>query len=218
MVWGNLRTHYFFFQIGYKLASTQQAEQVFKRFYPAERFAPPHLDGLSENDITSSDEPVRLPEAPPAPLNVKLYYTPEELNALALQFAKLTPDETFSVAELQGYLLNKKWDPQGAVVGMSAWSKSQLEEKARIKELKAKKRLQLAQKRKMVKELNDGTSRIPEENMKNNHNVESDDAWWIRSLFQSFFFFLSAKPSIIQLYKVVCNNWAYYAIYTYVVL
>ena len=124
-------------------------EQVFKRFYPAERFT---LDEASAGELPSG----HLAEVLPSPLKLRRYYTFEELDALALGFAKLTANEAYSVAELQGYLLTNKWDPQGAVDGLSSWMKYQEEEKARIEEAKQKKRSQAAQKRKAAKESNIG--------------------------------------------------------------
>jgi chaperone BCS1 len=140
-------------QIRYNLASTTQVEQVFKRFYPAERFAlPQFLDDLSGNDLTS--------EIMPSTLKLKRYYTSKELDALAIEFAKLAADEMYSVAELQGYLLTNKWNPHGAVDGLSAWMNYQEEEKARIEEAKQKKRSQAAQRRKAAKESYDGSSSV----------------------------------------------------------
>ena len=144
---------FFFLQIQYRLATTKQVEQVFKRFYPAERFARPQsLDDPSENNLTSG----HLPGGRPTTLKLERYYTPEELDSLAVEFSNLMADETYSVAELQGYLLNKKWDPQGAVDDLPAWMKVQEEEKMRIEEAKQRKRLQAAQRRQAAKELYEG--------------------------------------------------------------
>ena len=136
-------------QIRYNLASIKQVEQVFKRFYPAERFtlAETSGDGLPTGCLA---------EALPSTLKLQRYYTSEELDRLALDFARLTADEAYSVAELQGYLLTTKWDPQGAVDGLSMWIKHQEEEKARIEEAKQKKRSQAAQRRQAAKELHVG--------------------------------------------------------------
>jgi len=75
-------------KIRYNLASTKQVEQVFKRFYPAERFT---LDEASMDELPSG----RLAEALPSTLKLQRYYTSEELDALAIDFAKLTVDEAF---------------------------------------------------------------------------------------------------------------------------
>jgi hypothetical protein len=125
-------------------------EQVFKRFYPPERFARPQPpEEPSSKDPTSNEEPVRPPGVAH---KLERYYSAEELDALAPEFAALTPTETYSVAELQGYLLNYKWDPQGAVDGMPQWMKGQEQEKAKIEEAKKKRKLQAAQRRKAAME------------------------------------------------------------------
>lgn len=149
-------------------------EQVFKRFYPAERFVRPQpLDAFSENNLA----PVLPPEGIPITLKLDRYYSPEELDDLAIEFAKLTADETYSVAELQGYLLNKKWDPQGAVDDLPEWMKAQEEEMAMVEEAKLRKRLQAAQRRKTAKELYDGqsSSRGFKENIQNEENEVSQN-------------------------------------------
>jgi hypothetical protein len=138
-------------------------EHVFKRFYPAERFAHPQsLDEESEDDFPLNTEPDHLPGAVPLSLKLERYYTPEELDALALEFRKLVPEDAYSVAELQGYLLKRKLDPKGAVDNLSAWVKDQEEEKAKIEEAKTK-RLQAAQKRKAAKALEEKGSAVPKE-------------------------------------------------------
>jgi chaperone BCS1 len=145
-------------------------EHVFKRFYPAERFARPQppSDEFSENDLASA----RLPGGLPIAFKLEHYYTPAELDALAVEFADLAPDESYSVAELQGYLLNKKWDPQGAVDNLSAWLKDQEEEKKRIEEVKQKKKLLAAQRRKAAREFFEGNSKVVKENTINNQSDE----------------------------------------------
>ena len=90
---------------------------------------------------------------------------------MAVEFAKLTPDETFSVAELQGYLLNRKLDPKGAVDNISTWVKEQEEERARIEQAKLERRLQVAQE---MKEVDDRRFTVPEESateIKSKENV-----------------------------------------------
>lgn len=67
-------------------------------------------------------------------LKSKAFYTAEELDVLALKFSELMTNETFSVAELQGYLLTNKLDPRGAVDNLSKWMKDQEGERARMKQ------------------------------------------------------------------------------------
>ncbi|KAJ4471204.1 hypothetical protein C8R41DRAFT_870651 [Lentinula lateritia] len=81
---------------------------------------------------TSSTSPQRQPQSKtprqhthsPAPLS------PSVLSKLAQEFAQKVPDEEFSVAALQGYLLRNKSRPEEAVKGVEAW----VEEERRNKE------------------------------------------------------------------------------------
>ncbi|KAI9853638.1 MAG: hypothetical protein M1813_002041 [Trichoglossum hirsutum] len=62
-----------------------------------------------------------------------------EVASLANQFANALPDQEFTPAEVQGYLLKHKSRPEAAVEGATAWVKVLKEEKARKKEAEEKK-------------------------------------------------------------------------------
>ncbi|KAF8183323.1 P-loop containing nucleoside triphosphate hydrolase protein [Mycena galopus ATCC 62051] len=100
-------------KIQYGLATNEQLEQMFDRFYPYNE------DILSELG----------------------------LSGLAKQFAAAIPAARYSIAQLQGYLLNSKNDPEGAVTGIGAWIEAQEKEKREIEELKQKKRKEAAARR-----------------------------------------------------------------------
>lgn len=57
----------------------------------------------------------------------------EELEKLASEFRSKTPDDAFTPAQLQGYLLNYRNHPQKAVADLEAWTES---EKAHMNEAK----------------------------------------------------------------------------------
>jgi len=57
-------------------------------------------------------------------LNRSLYHhgkSESEITTLAEQFSQLVPADEYTPAEIQGYLLKHKTDPQGAVDGVQAW-------------------------------------------------------------------------------------------------
>lgn len=54
----------------------------------------------------------------------------EEIYALAEVFADAVPSEKYTPAEIQGYLLQHKTDPQGAIDGVQAWMESK--DKAKV--------------------------------------------------------------------------------------
>jgi chaperone BCS1 len=56
-------------------------------------------------------------------------------------FAEQLPEEEFTTAELQGYLLSHKRDPDGAVKDMMKWIESERAERQRRKEVEEKEKL-----------------------------------------------------------------------------
>jgi mitochondrial chaperone BCS1 len=57
--------------------------------------------------------------------------SPEELSELAGRFAKQVPDDMFSPAEIQGFLLKRKKDPRRAVLEVRTWVEGMREVKRR---------------------------------------------------------------------------------------
>ena len=66
--------------------------------------------------------------------------TDAEIHALAEKFSTLVPEGTFSLAQIQGYMLMKKADPRGAVEDVAQWVEKQMEERKKLEEMKAKKK------------------------------------------------------------------------------
>ncbi|KAG4433322.1 hypothetical protein IFR05_011195 [Cadophora sp. M221] len=127
--------------IEFSLANTQMMTTIFRSIF-----------ATLEGDCLSSATPVGVtirPSIKPAseltPIQVKLLAeekAAEATAALALKkieeakveklgedFATLIPTLTFSPAEIQGYLLKHKRDPEGAVRGASAWAEKTKAEK-----------------------------------------------------------------------------------------
>ncbi|KDR78146.1 hypothetical protein GALMADRAFT_245173 [Galerina marginata CBS 339.88] len=96
-------------KILYKLATKAQAAALFLRFYPEA-----YTTLLREKEATSSD-----PEKKPASLTSS--EKESSLLALSDQFATSVPEHEFSTAELQGFLLGHKQEPELAVAGVTAW-------------------------------------------------------------------------------------------------
>lgn len=101
-------------KIQYKLATRAQATALFMRFYP-EAF----ITLRSERSLTA-DKSTHL--------------TPSEkrsfLRSLSEQFATAVPEYEFSTAELQGFLLSCKQDPERAVKQVAKWVEDEINEKA----------------------------------------------------------------------------------------
>jgi chaperone BCS1 len=71
----------------------------------------------------------------------------DALAGLAKEFAAAIPAARYSIAQLQGYLLNNKNDPEAAVQGIGAWIETQEKEKREMDELKQKRRKEAALRR-----------------------------------------------------------------------
>ena len=57
--------------------------------------------------------------------------SPDELSEIAASFAKQVPDDMFSPAEIQGFLLKRKKDPRRAVLEVGVWVEGMREVKRR---------------------------------------------------------------------------------------
>ncbi|KDQ34042.1 hypothetical protein PLEOSDRAFT_1028527, partial [Pleurotus ostreatus PC15] len=87
-------------KIEYRLATQEQAHALFTRFFPASRFA----------HTTSSEKRI-------------------DLVSLADMFSSGIPEDTFSIAELQGFLLSCKKRPLDAATGVRAWVVKELDQR-----------------------------------------------------------------------------------------
>ncbi|KAJ6535516.1 P-loop containing nucleoside triphosphate hydrolase protein [Mycena capillaripes] len=119
-------------KIQYGLATNEQLEQMFDRFYPYDEDSRPEL-GPSIGCYFSKTTGSRL--------------SASVLAGLAKEFAAAIPTGRFSIAQLQGYLLSSKNDPEGALAGVGAWIETQEKEKREIDELKQKRRKEAAARR-----------------------------------------------------------------------
>ncbi|KAF4581280.1 hypothetical protein EYR40_002866 [Pleurotus pulmonarius] len=103
-------------KVEYKLASRDQAAAIFNRFFAV----PEDAQGSSE----------------------KMPYEGSVHHPLADEFASRFPDDEFTVAELQGYLLTCRTFPRAALDGISAWvareREARLAKAERERERKAK--------------------------------------------------------------------------------
>jgi chaperone BCS1 len=69
------------------------------------------------------------------------------LSDLAKEFAAAIPAGRYSIAQLQGYLLSSKNDPEGALAGVGAWIEKQEKERREMEVLKQKRRKEVALRR-----------------------------------------------------------------------
>lgn len=76
----------------------------------------------------------------------------DELEKLSLAFGGQVVDNTFTPAQLQGYLLNHRSDPRGAVDGLGAWMKEEIAQMEEAKRLA--KEARMMRRRRKQKQLN----------------------------------------------------------------
>jgi mitochondrial chaperone BCS1 len=101
-------------RVSFTKATKGQAEEIFKRMYVQETTPEPKASESSEKKEKKPEEPV-----------VSEY----RLNELAKEFADMMPDQEYSPADLQDYLLTHKKDPERAVKEAPAWKEKMEEEK-----------------------------------------------------------------------------------------
>ena len=124
-------------QIKFTLATRDQCRDIFKRMYSNTDAAPAIPEAaLAANGAMKSatgtsstqyadGEFLELIRQKPIAEEVE----PEKLKAMAEQFAEQIPEGTFSPAEIQGFLLNKKKEPSRAVNEVAEWRDILLGEK-----------------------------------------------------------------------------------------
>lgn len=113
-------------QVGFMNASSTQASELFHRMYEASR------QKAKTMSITASllkfkdhdDEKQTLLNK-----NEILDVTAEELREIAQEFGKLIPQDTFSPAEIQGFLLKRKKSPRKALEDAGPWIEAALRQK-----------------------------------------------------------------------------------------
>ncbi|KIK68287.1 hypothetical protein GYMLUDRAFT_35668 [Collybiopsis luxurians FD-317 M1] len=89
--------------------------------------------------------------------------SPSVLSKLAKEFAEGVPEEEFSVASLQGYLLKNKSRPEDAVKGVRAWVEEERRNREKQKGAKGKSEEERKKRRKEKKEKKEKKKRSKEE-------------------------------------------------------
>ena len=125
-------------KLEYKLVTRYQIQETYLRFFER-RFV------SAENEMKQDGSGKGPVPARPSLMGFNIEKDDEEplsqdeVYELARRFAEVIPEETFSLAQIQGYLLTKKVQPRGAVDGAAEWARTQIEEKKKLEELKEEK-------------------------------------------------------------------------------
>ncbi|RTE68445.1 hypothetical protein BHE90_017177 [Fusarium euwallaceae] len=99
-------------QVAFKLASRKQATELFGRMYSGfqPKFEKVEITEDETEHIAATDRG-------------------EELGSLSEEFGKLIPEEVFSPAQIQGFLLKRKDDPSKALAEVADWIKASVQQK-----------------------------------------------------------------------------------------
>ncbi|EMD62646.1 hypothetical protein COCSADRAFT_94323 [Bipolaris sorokiniana ND90Pr] len=132
-------------QIKFTLATHSQMQDIFRRMYSNDTDTTPTSTSISKPSQTRSTKPsngkdgnAEADKAKPATpfLPPRFATLPSaELDDLAKKFADSLPENSFSPAEIQGYLLMRKTDPKGAVEEAAAWRDGVLEARKKGKKV-----------------------------------------------------------------------------------
>ncbi|KAI0070707.1 P-loop containing nucleoside triphosphate hydrolase protein [Panus rudis PR-1116 ss-1] len=126
--------------VNFKNATKWQAEGIFKCFFPSKpTLSAPPAEPKDPKDPTSGDNLAVPKRQGRTPITHTL--TEEEVSVLAKRFADGIPDDEFSVAALQGYLLKNKSRPRECVEEVGAWVIQERETRAKLKKEKEEVRI-----------------------------------------------------------------------------
>jgi chaperone BCS1 len=109
----------------FTLATRDQIRHMFERIYQGDAAPEKHhvdvyrrLISCGELSITRSDIKPTTTSLPAARVQI-----------MAEQFADMLPEEVFSPADIQGYLLERKANPEAAISEVKKWKESRFENK-----------------------------------------------------------------------------------------
>ncbi|KAJ1304747.1 hypothetical protein OPQ81_005885 [Rhizoctonia solani] len=180
--------------VEFKNATKWQCEQLFNNFFPAASAdsippgPPPSIEeekraaGLPvedhELDCNCRKKVERLPDGTLTPtLAPAKRLDAVTLAQLAKKFAEAIPEDEFSVASLQGYLLKNKTRPQAAADEAAAWVISERELKARLqREKEEREAKERAEREKRRREREEKERREREEERERKRREEREQA------------------------------------------
>jgi mitochondrial chaperone BCS1 len=123
-------------KVEFKLANKEQIREIFyslfKVFPPKTKSEPTKNESRAEDAAQKQKIEAELAEQETQRREQEAETANNEIAALADRFADLVPNEEFSPAQLQDYILLHKNQPQRAVDEVETWIKEHNEEKARL--------------------------------------------------------------------------------------
>ncbi len=119
-------------QVAFGNATQGQVKELFERMYTSDKPNPRNPLKIVEKTTLNVITPPAMPtEEKPFATIAAGYGLPERsLEEIAKDFASKIPDDKFSPAEIQGFLLKRKNNPQKACAEVERWVESMIELKA----------------------------------------------------------------------------------------
>jgi chaperone BCS1 len=118
--------------VNFTHATKWQAEGIFKCFFP---FQPAQTSSSVSEEKPASDAAQQNMPLPRRKHKVPLL-SEDEISELAKRFAEAIPEDEFSVASLQGYLLKNKSRPKECVEEVAEWIESERDLREKMKKEK----------------------------------------------------------------------------------
>jgi mitochondrial chaperone BCS1 len=136
-------------QVAFSNASQGQIKELFERMYANDLPRTKIVSSTTQATTTSSllsvpksalTKEEKPPPTPPAtPVNSAnssvldktqgINLSPEDLSDISRRFAEMIPDDMFSPAEIQGFLLKRKTEPRKALREVEGWVNGMIEQK-----------------------------------------------------------------------------------------
>ena len=114
-------------RVGFTKATKGQAEEIFRRMYVE--------DTSNETEKADSDKEKKEKEEKE---KAEPLVSEERLDELSKSFAEALPEEEYSPADLQDYLLTHKKDPEKAVAEVNTWMDKMSAERKKVEDEKEK--------------------------------------------------------------------------------
>ena len=123
-------------KVAFTMATRSQIKELFIRMYSPDESSPTRLSKVdiatngkpANGQIPTSKESDGLLTPPRSPRNV-INMSLEELEDIAENFAERLPEDTFTPAEIQGFLLTRKKEPKRALKEVEGWRDTTLKAK-----------------------------------------------------------------------------------------
>jgi len=130
--------------VNFRNATKWQAEGIFRCFFPSkpssQQTAAASPSSPSPSAVVDPKDPISQENLPVPKRKRNAILSPSlsegEIASLAKRFADAIPDDEFSVASLQGYLLKNKTRPRECVDEVEAWIAQERETRAKLKKEK----------------------------------------------------------------------------------